>query len=714
MARWGKRGVLTALILGLLLPWLAVFASESQEGVRVRAQQAGSYDWESQVFVAQGEVEITHGDLLLTGNLLTMDLSTGEVRLEGDVRMVQEDQELEGDLLIYDLETKKGRMDQASAEVLLSSGTGSIFLSGESVGLADGAYSVRSAKVTTCDDLDSHYHLATKELEYYPGDRVIIRGVTYYEGKIPLFYWPYLVVPLDRDGTSVFNLPVFGYSEQEGYYMKNSFNYHLSSKAHGHLYLDLYTRLGLGLGARHMYDLGRFGQGSVYLYAVPTSESPVLKSAFSHQWTKEHWDFKTTTSYENWWAKHELKSDNRLKLTLPSTNAEASFVYKKNPEATISEQRDMGIRWSQNLTERWRLNLQGSRIDQVRGEDSLRLISYLAETTYRQDRHTLTLAAQQQYNPDLLEGETPAWRTVQRLPEFKWVVSNWGLNSLPLGTEVILGHYGERPSTVTMNRAFGQLTLGRRSWRPAERTTVDYQGLLGGALYGDGQRQAWTFARLGLNQRLTDRLQFSSTYSRRDVWGHSPFRFDAQRPQEDLGLRLSYSAPALRASLNTNYNFLTERFSVLTLSTSWRPNSAWNLSLSAAFDLNSMELTRVVPMVEYKKDQFDLRLAVRYHPTDQVLERLDARFTLPVGTTWLVSYDSIYEPLKQAFSKGSVSITKDLHCRELRLSYDHVGKSVALQYTIKAFPTLPIGWDSQGGLSLFDLEDVADLVGVEE
>ena len=194
----------------------------------------------------------------------------------------------------------------------------------------------------------------------------------------------------------------------------------------------------------------------------------------------------------------------------------------------------MGIRWSQNLTERWRLNLQGSRIDQVRGEDSLRLISYLAETTYRQDRHTLTLAAQQQYNPDLLEGETPAWRTVQRLPEFKWVVSNWGLNSLPLGTEVILGHYGERPSTVTMNRAFGQLTLGRRSWRPAERTTVDYQGLLGGALYGDGQRQAWTFARLGLNQRLTDRLQFSSTYSRRDVWGHSPFRFDAQRPQEDL------------------------------------------------------------------------------------------------------------------------------------------------------------------------------------
>ena len=80
-----------------------------------------------------------------------------------------------------------------------------------------------------------------------------------------------------------------------------------------------------------MYDLGRFGQGSVYLYAVPTSESPVLKSAFSHQWTKEHWDFKTTTSYENWWAKHELKSDNRLKLTLPSTKRRRPLSTRRTP-----------------------------------------------------------------------------------------------------------------------------------------------------------------------------------------------------------------------------------------------------------------------------------------------------------------------------------------------------------------------------------------------
>lgn len=717
MASMGKRGVLTLISLSLLFLGLSFFTGVAyaiQESVRVVATESGSYDWENEVFEAQGDVEISYGDLVLGGELLRMDMSTGEVRLEGDVWLVQNEQELWGDLLVYNLNTGLGTLDQARTELALSQGTGSVFLSGQSVDIAEETYTVTAANFTTCDLEERHFHLATKELEYIPGDKVIIRGVTYYEGKVPLFYWPYMVIPLDRDGDSLFSLPAFGYSEREGYYMKNTFNYYLNSKSYGHLYLDLYTRLGLGIGARHFYDLDRYGKGSIYLYGVPTSESPVFKSAFSHQWTTGAWDFVTTTSYENWWAKHQLSSDNRLKLSLPKISAEASFVYKENPAASTREQQDLSLRWFQSLTDRWRLNLQGSIVEQKRAQDHMRLISYLAETTYRQGKHTLTLAAQQQYNPDLLEGQTPAWRSVQRLPELKWDVSDLGLAKAPLRTQVVLGHYGERPSTVTMNRAFGQLTLGRRSWRPTKSTTIDYQGHVAGAAYGDRQRQAWTYARLDLTQRLTDQMRFNSTYSRRDVWGASPFRFDAQKPQQDLGLRLSISGSAWQANLSTNYSFLTDQFALLTLSTSWRPNSSWNLSVSAAYDLNTKDLIRVVPMVGYKRDQIDLRLGVRYHPVEQVLERVDGRFTLPVGPTWLVSYDSIYEPPKQAFSKGTISLVKDLHCRELSLSYDHVGKSIALQYTIRAFPTLPIGWDSEGGLSLFDLEDVADVIGVEE
>jgi hypothetical protein len=79
-----------------------------------------------------------------------------------------------------------------------------------------------------------------------------------------------------------------------------------------------------------------------------------------------------------------------------------------------------------------------------------------------------------------------------------------------------------------------------------------------------------------------------------------------------------------------------------------------------------------------------------------------------------VTYDSIYNPGSRKFTKGVLAVNQELHCRTLTFSYDHVSGRVAVQLTINAFPTLPIGWDSQGGLSLFDFEDVADIIDVEE
>lgn len=717
VARYEKQTFSTIYLLCALA--LILFAStavaEGGEGqVRVAATKSGSYDLENQVFVAQGDVEITSGDLVLLGDELHLDVSTGEVRLQGNVSLQQDDQELRGELLVYNLQTGTGTLKQARAEIVLAQETGSIFLSGQSIDLEEEVYTVSKARFTTCDLPESHYHLVTKELEFYPDEKVVIRGVTYYEGKIPLLYWPYLVIPLNwSDEDSVFTMPVFGYSEEEGYFMKNTFNYYFSSKSKGNVFLDLFTRLGVGVGARHFYDLGSWGHGSLYLYGIPTSVDPVVKSAFTHQWTKGSWNFKTTTNQENSWLKQELSSQNRLTFTVPKLNAEAWLNYKSNPAAKTKQEGNLGLKWSQSLTDRWRLNLQGTLTDRQTTE-RVRLVDYLAETIYRQGKHTLTLAAQQQYNPDLLEKGDQPWRSVQRVPELKWDVSDLGLSWLPLRSQVILGHYGERPSLITMNRAFGQLTLSQQAWRPTKSITVNYQGSLAAAAYGDGQRQTWTNMRLSLTQKLTGTLQFSSTYNRRDVWGATPFRFDRQKPQQDLSLRLSHTEPKWNATLNTSYNFLSKQFGWLTLQANARPNDAWKMSVVASYNLNTKTLDRVVPMVEYRAEKVDLRLGVRYRPAEKVLERVDARVSLPVGSTWHVSYDSIFEPPKQAFTRGTITVAKDLHCRELSVSYDHVAGRVALQYTIKAFPSLPIGWDSQGGLSLFELEEVTDIIGMKE
>ncbi len=216
---------------------------------------------------------------------------------------------------------------------------------------------------------------------------------------------------------------------------------------------------------------------------------------------------------------------------------------------------------------------------------------------------------------------------------------------------------------------------------------------------------------MSVSQELVKGLRLTNTYRRRDVWGFTPFRFDQQKPLQDLGFELSYTNSKLRTSVNSRYDFLSEGFSPLIFRANWKATKSLSFDLYGYHDLNTKETLTLVPMVDYKTEDVGFKLGLRYHPTTKTVERIDSRISVPVGKTWRVGYESIFEPLNQEFIQGHVTLTKDLHCRTLELNYDHVEKRVALQYTINAFPNMPIGWDSKEGMSLFDLDEVTDIIG---
>ncbi len=686
------------------------------ERARISATESGSFDFEEQAFFGRGDVEVIYRDVVLKGDELYINLATGELQLRGNVLFNRDGQEIWGNFLTYNLETEEGAFTEAQSEVELQEKSGTIFVSGGSVHLIESAYQVNDARFTTCDLEESHYHVEAKELELFVGEKVIIRKVTYYEGSIPLFYWPYLVISLDDDlEERFFSFPVFGFSEREGYYMKNTFNYQLNPRHYGNIYVDLFSRLGLAAGVLHNYTLRNWGEGSLYLYRLPHETSPIFDAAWKHKINSEKWAFNTATTYKDSWLSKSLDSTNTLKISLPKLTAEGAVTYKNTPERKEKEFLEYSGRWQQTLGDNWRLNLQGKWTERLQEEERLKLLNYLAEAVFKQDKHTLTFAVEQQYNPDLLTADkTLPWRTVQRLPELKWEVSDLGIEKLPLRSQIQLGRYGERPSLVKKDRILGQLTLGSKVWRPTNSLSITLRGDGGAALYSGGDKQSWLYGRLTFNHRLTQGLTLNTTYSQREVWGKSAFRFDAKTPLRTATVRLSYNQPAWSVSLNSGYNLRTKRFDLLNTQGYWRPNEKWNLSLLAYHDLNLKIMLGVLPTVEYRAGETRFKAAANYSPSERVLKRIDTQFSLPLGETWEISYAGIYEPPKQAFAQSQISITKDLHCRTLSAAYDHANKRVALQYTIKAFPTLPIGWDSLGGLELFKFDDIADLVGEGE
>ncbi len=166
--------------------------------------------------------------------------------------------------------------------------------------------------------------------------------------------------------------------------------------------------------------------------------------------------------------------------------------------------------------------------------------------------------------------------------------------------------------------------------------------------------------------------------------------------------------------MSGGYDFLKKQYDYLALVGSWRSSEKWNMALTVYYDPNSRSIPGILPMVEYKTGDTLLKAAVNYSPVQQVLKRVDAQISLPLGEHVKVGYAAIYEPPKKAFSRGQITLDFDLHCRTISAAYDHVKGRVAFQYTIKAFPTLPIGWDSQDGLEMFKLDDIASVVGEGE
>lgn len=712
------------IAITLILAWGLAWSGSADEAksIRISAARAGLYDVGQQLFVAEGEVQIEAEDTLISGDYVEWRLDRNELVVSGNVRLRQEKNELAGDYLVYDVTQDVGEFLNPAVTVEVPKAEGPLYLTAEKMDIAGGEYRFVNGRITTCDLGEPHFYLAVKELELIPDDKLIIRNVTYYEGSIPLFYWPYLILPVGKNITEFLSfLPLVGYSATEGFYIKNSFDYYLNPNHYGAINLDLYSKLGIGYGLTHSYVHDVLGSGKVGFYHVPFSENSRISAQLDHEWSRGPWRFVTNNQVSDRAGMRASDLRSRLTLTTSTIDASLNGSYRENVGTMAGKAWEYGASWRQQLSDRLKLTLNGN----VNGREStttLRMVNYLADLTYNKGIHTVALAVEQKYNPDLLvQGATPTWSSVNRTPELSWRMANprMGALLLPVRLDAAAGRYHEFPSNVEDWRLSGTLALSTRFWRPTASTTISYGGDAGISWYGQNTHQTVLAGRVSLTQQLGRSLRLTARFNEKDVFGESPFRFDKAAPSRTLTLSLNGTHSVFSWSASTSYNFLTSSYGTLAMQGTWRPFGQVTLSLSAGYDLNTRAWGNIVPRFEYTaKDEKErtrtFKLGGRYDVGDGEWDQVEMLVKTPVGQDWAVEYHAIYKPTYKEFATGQVKIDKELHCRSLSFAYDHVKERVAFSITVNAFPTLPLGWDSEEGVSLFDMEDVFDLIGVEK
>lgn len=687
------------------------------DAMEVSADEYSVWDG-SRLFVAQGNVTVRYRGALITSDALHYDSEAAFAIFSGNVFYLDDDQELTGHSLQYDLNSGEALFDGMEA-VLYSDGVeGPMFIRGDRVRATDGEVRIERARLTTCECTGPTpaYHFAAKELEIYPNDRIVVRGVTFYDHRVPLLYLPYLTLSL-KEKTSRFDLPQIGYSERTGWYIKLTYNYVMKSGLYGAVLFDYFQKLGPGGGVRHTYVDDDTGLGAVYVYGVGDGYGGA-NAAFSweRRWLGSPWQLWTQYKYDvaggPWGVEREqLYGSVVVERSSSAGTVSGEVDYRLETGAKPLQRLSAKGRVRQRVADGWDVRLDGEAFDERFDDVRRRWIGYAGELLHAAPRYTLLARVEQQLNPDLKDDEKTGplpWTHVSRLPELTLKLRR------AAGLDVQLGvvRLKEEPTGTAAWRGEADVALVTRTWRMGRLASFSVSGSARGRTYTTDQQQLTLQSRASFNVQLARPLSATLQYNFRDVWGETPFRFDRVTPAETISPRLNWRSSAVTASLSTTYNLRTERWSVLTGNATVRVTPSLVLRGSGTYDLYGQTLERVVGTLDWRLGNDSMvRLGGRYNVRKETWERVDADIELAVTGGWKVGVTAIYDVTKQSFSRNHMFISHNAcGCREVRLRYDQTQGEIWLEYHITAFPSSRVALGAGEDALMFESDALADFL----
>jgi hypothetical protein len=113
---------------------------------------------------------------------------------------------------------------------------------------------VEDANFTTHDSPSADFHLHARTVRVYENDHVVFQNVTFYVGKVPIFWWPYMYQSLN-DAFSFSISPA--YLSSWGPSLLSQIAFPITEDLRGRIRLDYRGRRGVAIGFESHIDYGK-------------------------------------------------------------------------------------------------------------------------------------------------------------------------------------------------------------------------------------------------------------------------------------------------------------------------------------------------------------------------------------------------------------------------------------------------------------------------
>src|SRR2546430_7311913 len=258
---------------------LTVGVAEGQiktpEGAPIEITSTGETNYEAGLATARENVAIHVGDTDIYSDFAQYNPKTHEILTEGHVRIYRDISFYIADRAIYNTETKQIRATN------MRTAQDPFFVSGEGISeISENGYLVNNGSFTAHDAPISDFHLRARTMRVYQNDRVIFRNVTFYVGKVPVFWWPYMYQSLDQDFS--FNIsPAFLTSWGPSLLTQVAFP--ITDHVKGRIRLDYRGRRGPAIGFESdiSYGKGDHSMAKLKTYYIQDQNPLINRTAVS-------------------------------------------------------------------------------------------------------------------------------------------------------------------------------------------------------------------------------------------------------------------------------------------------------------------------------------------------------------------------------------------------------------------------------------------------
>jgi hypothetical protein len=204
------------------------------------------------VFIYEGYVNATVGEMRLQADRVTFNNVTGDMVAEGNVIFDEgADQRVTARRAEINWTSRQGTFwDTTGFTNRTQTGDYVFFTAARVEKTGPDTYELFGAKVTACEDVVPKWSFNSNRAELKMGDRVTIHNSVFRIKNLPVFVLPYAWIPATRkERKSGFLLPTTGTSNSKGRTLKLAYYQTLGDSADITFRTDVYTQRGLGLGA---------------------------------------------------------------------------------------------------------------------------------------------------------------------------------------------------------------------------------------------------------------------------------------------------------------------------------------------------------------------------------------------------------------------------------------------------------------------------------